>query len=497
VAAALPTIPAVPARAATVAQAASDADVRGVCGTACHRLPPPDVLPRASWHDTIVRMSVMRAGQVESPSTFEAHASALPEDMRHALTYYEAHAPEALPAPDPWPLPDSEQAPRFERRAVAPPGAPSPGVSNVALLDIAGDGRLELVVSDMRHGLVLAHRPYLTDDGFVRLAGVPHPAHASLTDLDRDGIKDLLVADLGSFLPGDHDLGAAVWLRGQRSFGPFLDSQVGSRLPRVADVEAADFDGDGDLDLVVAAFGWRKTGSLLLLEQRSTAGAAPVFEARPLDPRTGAIHALPADMNRDGRSDIVVLFAQEHETVAAYINEGGGRFRTETVYAAPHPNWGSSGIQVVDLDKDGDLDVLLTHGDTFDDLILKPYHGIQWLENRGTFPYVEHTLASLPGVHRAEAADLDGDGDLDVIAVARAPNAGDGTASKLASVVWLEQGKPGEFRRHTLEMGSPTHATMDAGDFDLDGDIDFVVGNFAIPGSSPAAWVEIWQNKTR
>lgn len=94
-------------------------------------------------------------------------------------------------------------------------------------------------------------------------------------------------------------------------------------------------------------------------------------------------------------------------------------FEQRVIYTAPHPNWGSSGIQLVDLDKDGDLDVLLTHGDTFDDGIVKPYHGIQWLENTGAYPFfAEHTLAPKPGVHRAEAADLDGDGDLDIVACA-------------------------------------------------------------------------------
>ena len=94
--------------------------------------------------------------------------------------------------------------------------------------------------------------------------------------------------------------------------------------------------------------------------------------------------------------DFVTLLAQQDETVLAYINKGDFSFEQKVVYAAPHPNWGSSGIQLVDLDKDGDLDVILTHGDSFDDGFVKPYHGIQWLENTGTYPFVEHTITAMP-----------------------------------------------------------------------------------------------------
>jgi hypothetical protein len=476
---------------------ASDTDIRTLCGTACHRLAPPDVLPRTAWRSTIVRMSLLRAGEVENAVTSAAHFSSMPDDMRRALAYYEARAPESLGPPEPWPAPDATRPPRFERRTASPPGSPPPGVAHVALLDIAGDAKLELVVSDMRHGAVLAHRPYVKGDGFVQLARIPHPAHAALTDVDRDGHKDLVVADLGSFLPSDHDRGSVVLLRGRPGFGPVAASRIATGLPRIAAVEPADFDRDGDVDLVVAAFGWRTTGSLRLLNQSTREGAAPAFETRLLDSRTGAIHAVPADLNGDARPDIVTLFAQEHESVVASINEGAGRFRQATIYAAPHPDWGSSGIRVVDLDRDGDLDVLLAHGDTFDDLIVKPYHGIQWLENRGAFPFVEHTLASLPGALRALPSDLDGDGDLDVLASAMIANVDGGTAARLASVVWLEQVARGEFRRHTLELGSPTHATMDAGDFDQDGDVDLVVGNFSAAGGQSMDWVVIWENRTK
>jgi hypothetical protein len=268
--------------------------------------------------------------------------------------------------------------------------------------------------------------------------------------------------------------------------------------PRVADVEAADFNGDGMLDIAAAAFGWRRVGQLAILENHTSDITQPSFVPRVVDDRPGAIHAVPTDLNRDGRTDLIALIAQQFETVVAYINTGTAdvSFTPQVIYQAPHPNWGSSGIEVVDLDDDGDSDVVLTHGDTFDDEIVKPYHGIQWLENRGDFPFIARTLADLPGVSRAEAADLDGDGDLDIVAAAFMSAGSDVDESSLASLVWLEQTRPGRFVRHTLEMGSPRHATLDVGDFDRDGDIDIVVGNFDVSGPHTLqSAVDVWENR--
>jgi hypothetical protein len=214
-----------------------------------------------------------------------------------------------------------------------------------------------------------------------------------------------------------------------------------------------------------------------------------------IDPRTGAIHVPPIDIDKDGKPDFIVLLAQQHESVIAFINRGGKglEFTPKVIYEAPHPNWGSSGIDLVDLDKDGDMDVLLTHGDTFDDFVLKPYHGVIWLENTGTFPFVEHRLATLPGAQRAQAADLDGDGDLDVVVSAFVSGE---ASSRLASLVWLEQTTPGHFERHTLEAGTPSHATLDLGDVDGDGKPDIVTGWFAL-GRGLGAWADIWRNERK
>src|SRR5882672_8408488 len=184
----------------------------------------------------------------------------------------------------------------------------------------------------------------------------------------------------------------------------------------MADAEAVDAAGGGRLDIAVAAFGWHAKGEIDLLRNRTRDWSQPAFERIKLDPRAGAIHVVPADIDGDGKLDIVAVIAQEHEAVVAFLGDGKGGFSpARTLYAAPHPNWGSSGIQVVDFDKDGDLDVLMTNGDMFDDDILKPYHGIQWLENKGRLRFEAHPLAALAGAHRAVAVDLDGDGDLDIV----------------------------------------------------------------------------------
>ena len=267
---------------------------------------------------------------------------------------------------------------------------PYPTVANVQLTPVFGKSNPLLLLCESRLNALLVVNPNEPGPGGMVISGLTAPCHATVADLDADGQNDILVASLGQFFPTNDKLGQVLWLRASAG-GQFETKTILDCVGRVADVQAADFNGDGKLDLVVAVFGWRTTGEILYLENRTTDWSKPQFASHVVDSRHGAIHVPVADLNGDGRPDFVGLISQEHETVVAYLNEGDGNFRQETIFAAPHPSYGSSGIEIVDMDGDRDFDVLLTNGDILDQPhILKPYHSVQWLENEGTFPYKHH-----------------------------------------------------------------------------------------------------------
>jgi hypothetical protein len=460
----------------------------------CHALPPPEILPKSAWKGVVRDMTGLMVEGTGMPAS--SAASALDFDVEQIADYYERRAPRELPSPAPWPAPGADPA-RFARHRLDFAGARGlAAVANVRLLTLAAGARPEVVAVDMLAGLVLRGDGRRGSPGLREIGRLASPCHVAAVDLDRDGRTDLVVADLGNPVPGDTKQGTVTWMR-SRPDGTYQSIPLATGLPRVADVEAGDFDGDGDLDLVVAAFGWRKVGAILLLENGTKDWARPVFETHVVDTRTGAIHVPVVDLDGDGHLDFVALVAQQHEAVSAFLGDGKGNFREETIDRAPHPAWGSSGIQLVDLDGDKDLDVLVTNGDMLDDFQMKPYHGIRWLENRGRFPFVAHDVAPLFGALRAQAADLDGDGDMDIVAgtlVQLARGAGAAPPSRdLPSLVWLEQTVPGRFERHTLETGG-RHLSLDLGDVDGDGDVDIVVANSL---SGTPGFVEIWENRGR
>jgi len=369
-------------------------------------------------------------------------------------------------------LPDGAPSTFFDSRPIGDPIRPEerPRVAQVQVFDLDRDGLADVIVCDaLRDTIGWIRQSPKGTFAETTLASIAAPAHATPVDIDKDGDIDLVVASLGILMPNNNRVGSVVVLEndGRQKFTPhvLIDHSV-----RVADAEAADLDGDGDLDIAVAGFGY-DDGETSWLENKG----GWTFEQHVLLRLSGPINALVTDLNNDGRPDIVALVSQEWEEIWGFVNDGRGHFTSRMLWGSTNPDFGSSWISLADMNHDGKTDIVYANGDAFDYAPpnSRPWQGVQWLENQGDVKFTLHRIAAFLGASSPQAIDLDGDGDLDVV-VSSANN--DWDDPKAPALVWLENNGKQQFTKHTI-ASSPTHlGTMFAGDLDGDGKPDIVAG---------------------
>jgi len=359
-----------------------------------------------------------------------------------------------------------------------PLGAPAqdqPLITHVQVVDLDGDGKQDVLACDVRLGRVVLLEQGAGGKWNERMLGdrdLDAPCHTEVIDLDQDSDQDILVAVLGSVIATDDFVGRAVWLEND-GHGEFTTHVLLDDVRRVSDVQAGDLDGDGDLDIAVAEFGYYR-GGLWWLENRG--GGA--FRERRLWAMPGCIHAPLADFDADGDLDLICLCSQEEEEVVAFENQGGGRLvlREKPLFRSPNFDLGTSGLVLTDLNQDGRPDLLLTAGDNLEIgyPAAQAWHGCWWLENRGGWEFAERRLAHLAGTYAAASGDLDADGDLDVVLGSMC---NDWRMPGSASCVWLEN--DGHQNFHPWQIADrPIHlATVDCGDLNGDGRADIVAGS--------------------
>ncbi len=424
----------------------------------CHALPEPYMERRDAWERIILEMADLMIDQERYLSRQEIGA---------LVTYYQAYAREELyRRPDnflPCPL-------SFTKQTVGLEPGPRPQISNVNVTDLDQDGREDVLVCDNWFDRLTWLRR-LEDGSWEEtvLAELKAPVRTETFDFEGDGDLDIAVATMGFMWPNDELQGAAIVLvnDGEQHFEP---KRLIGGVPRISDVQPADLDGDGDYDFVLAMFGWRTTGMLGWLEQVSP----EKFQLHNMLRLNGVMRLETEDLDHDGRMDFVALVSQQHEMVLRCMNLGEGKFDIHLIGKADNPAYGSSGLTLVDLDQDGDTDILYSNGDNMDTgSTTKPYHGIQWLENDGNLNFRLRDICRYHSCYRALARDMDGDGDLDIVA---SNMYFDWETHDLPSLIFLENDGQENFTRKKISYDPTNLATFDLADFNGDGLPDIVAG---------------------
>jgi hypothetical protein len=247
---------------------------------------------------------------------------------------------------------------------------------------------------------------------------------------------------------------------------------IADKLPRPVQTKMADLNKDGLMDYVVCGFGHDR-GSLYILQQTDK----NEFINRSISVMPGAIQAELTDYNGDGWVDILVLFAHAKEGIWLFQNDGEGNFSNRPLIEFP-PVYGSTSFDFIDINKDGKKDIIYTCGDNGDySKILKPYHGIYIFINKGKEVYEKTYFFPVNGCTKAIAADFDMDGDLDIASIAFFSDVKNRPGENF---LYFEQDGPMHFIPHSPPIEKQGRwICMDVGDYDGDGDLDIILGNYS------------------
>ncbi len=449
----------------------------------CHLVPSPSDLDKKTWEEYVLpRMGYMygiyphdslRQGLFEANAggTMVEKVGLFPEkpiidrSKWEAIKSYFLHsAPEQLAPSKSLPLQDS--FPRFD--VIVPTLRLSP--PSTTLVDIRKD---QVFIGDV-HSQTL----YQLDANLAvqRAAKVQKGAVAF-----QEAPDALRVAVMGSFSPSDQPGGFLLELPFSASSRP---RKAIPNLQRPVDMDFADLDGDGLEDVVICEYA-KWTGKLAWWKQ----GEGGNYRPQLLRNKPGAIQAHVLDWNQDGLLDILALFGQGDEGVFVYYNQGAGEF-TETPLLRFPPSYGSSSMEVMDWEGDGDMDIIYTAGDNADyPPILKPYHGIRLFINQNS-SLSEQFFLPMYGAYGTRIRDFDQDGDLDIAAISFFP---DFQADPTGGFRYFENNGGDHFKSYQLpEANLGRWLVMDAGDLDDDGDEDIILGSLAFEVIPPGNYVEEW-----
>jgi hypothetical protein len=339
--------------------------------------------------------------------------------------------------------------------------------SRASFGDIDGDHDLDIFISNTETSdypdLLFIH---VAGDSFVdetseRLPSIGGDRNSfgnEMGDIDFDGDLDIVVANVGS-----DDL-----LLLNNGEGHFVLADT-DRLPSDRDADGTDakfgdMDADMDLDLIVTNFNWRD--NYLYINNGLGYYSGPEYDRFPSGYYNSNALAF-GDI--DGDLDLDVIIANNTgQTNQAMINDGMGWFTDETSGRLPEDLNQSNGVALGDMDGDEDLDIVIGNGwfPSNDEIFINDGNGFFTNESSERLP---PDNAQTAGVN---VIDVDNDGDLDILF---ANYASGGVSTRLlindGSGYFTDETS---LRYPTIDEQD---SDIDVADIDKDGDADIFVSN--------------------
>jgi hypothetical protein len=307
--------------------------------------------------------------------------------------------------------------------------------AGLAVEDMDGDGDLDVVASGYNDHRVLWYEApswtkHLIDHGLMD-DYLRRPDDLDVGDINGDGTPDIVATS--------YELGDIVWYEAPSWTKHVIDvSSSGSQHVKITDV-----DGDTDLDVVATG---RSAGDVRWYE-------APSWARHDIDLDFAGGRGLHiADVNGDDVPDVL-----------------GAAIEANDVVWYEAPSWtkhvidgdlgGAIAVSAADVDDDGGIDILAA-GYNSNTVVL--YRGPPWTREYRGPPWTREIIGSdLYGARSVSAADVDGDGDLDVVATGMISN----------RVVWYEAPS---WEEHLVDSGLFGAYFMHVADIDGDEDLDVV-----------------------
>ncbi len=448
--------------------------------SSCHIFTEPGLLDKKNWEKNVLPQMAFRMGfsDMQIMSSFKEEdlneiITSLParpmvteEEWAAIKNYYLSNAPDSI-VPSPHIRKDT-----LRQFSITP--IIHSGVNSWITLVQTDTVKQNVWVGTRSGKLFKFDRKFGAEDS-VQLASAP--SHLFFPENQPPVLSAMGIMD-----PNDQPRGALELLDMKaHTATPFIDS-----LKRPVYFEKADLNKDGLEDYIVCSFG-NYTGSLSAFENKGDG----TYKKYVLLNQPGARKVVIKDTNQDGLNDIIVLMSQGDEQIALLSNSGHFNFRITGLLRFP-PVYGSSFFDIADFNHDGNFDILYTNGDNADySIILKSYHGVHVFLNDGKNKFTKSWSYPMHGASQAMARDFDGDGDIDIAAIAFFP---DFTHSE-EGFMYFENKGDGFIPQVTPRAAHARWLVMDVADIDQDGDQDVLLGALNFNNGVPQEVFYDWREK--